>query len=455
MSVPVHLKTPFVPSTSMPQTPPEARALTPRPLSLHFPGAASPTGKLSPSTSSSSSSLPVGVPPTPGRPVVPPDQVAPTTEMRKRKCEVLQAENPADPNPMADPDRYMDAFRDLLRGAATLPVGALQDLTRNLMAQRAGTEPVSTQDLQMLMDVLVSERNALGYGATQEALRGLLAGLGGTAIRPLLLEVLIKRVCCMGFGTPGRNLRTEVRTITATLVRGPDRLAMLRTLTDHFMKHGAGLLPSRLVKVWHGVSLGLRSVSARETQVDADLHQCVVENILRPNGNRAGYQLRAALTGLWECAFSKEAVTDTLRNHILNLVFACAHPDVARTMHSACGVITLWLCGGAQGAQHREAVLGTLVRESFRLDENVTAFAASGLGWGLGGNSISADRMEWLVATLARWQGLHPDAGWDAIVSGLEVQLGRRAFDEQGQPLLPRPARGPVEEPTTSPGTSA
>lgn len=448
MSIPAHLKTPFAPTL----TPTSPRPAPPRPLSFQFPSVASPTGALPPP---SPSSLSPGLSPTPGRPVVPPDQVAPTTEMRKRKCEVLQAENPADPSPMADPDRYMDAFRDLLRGAAALPTGALPNLIRNLMAQRAGSEPVPTQDLQMLMDVLVSERDTLSHSTVQETLRGLLAGLGGTAIRPLLLEVLIKRVCCMGFGNPGRSLRTEVRTITAALVRGPDRLAMLRTLTDHFMKHGAGLLPSRLVRVWHGVALGLRDVSASQTQADADLHQCVVENILRPNGNRSGYQLRAALTGLWEYAFSKEAVTDTLRNNILNLVFACAHPDGARAMHSACGIITLWLCGGTQGAQHREAVLGTLVRESFRLDENVTAFAASGLGWGLGGNGIAPERLAWLVSTLARWQGIHPDAGWDAIVSGLEVQLGRRAFDEQGQPLLPRPAPRPLEEPTTSSSTSA
>lgn len=452
MSIPAHLKAPYIPA-AMPLTPAVDHSLS---SALLLPAAFT----LSP-VMRASSSFTRGA----SRPSVPPDQVAPAMAMRKRKCEVLQVAPPSCLEPLSDPDQFTATFRDLLRSAPALPADALENLTCNLMARRAGDEAFTPADLHLMMDVLVSERDGLSDAALQEALRGLLAGLGGTGIRPELLAILVRRVCAMGLGTPGRSLIQEVATLTACLVRGPARLARLQALADHLMDQGAGLHPHRLATVWRGMAAGLRSVSSDPDRVDMDLHERLLERILHPAPHRVGYQVRAALTGLWEYAFQPQAFTDELRNTILNQVFAGANAAGGRNMYSACAIATHWLCGSGDTERHREAVLGTLVRESVWLDESVIEQAASGLGWGLGGNRIPDERLEWLVSTLARWQAVHPQADWTAILSGLEVQLGHRALDERGAPRLPRPApdtpavtqppRAPLKGSMPRPGLSA
>lgn len=247
----------------------------------------------------------------------------PVGPLRKRHREPL---SPADASTSAlrgDPDKFTQAFRQNLRTASDLPEGALQDLVRNLVAERAGERPLPRDELHGLMNVLVEERGALGTEHRCQALLGLLEGLGGTGISTALLEVLVDRVMSMAVGPKGLDVLDDLRMITSVLVQGEGRLDRLARLVDLAMDNGVGLEHAHLRAAMAGITFGLRDLSSPSSCLDAELHGPMVARLLRSVPGRATVHVERALKALWEHMAEPGAMSPGTRQAVKDQVFAC------------------------------------------------------------------------------------------------------------------------------------
>lgn len=371
----------------------------------------------------------------------------PARPLRKRNREPLQPASAASFDRQTDPAKVADAFRTNLRSAAQLPDGALEGLVRNLVTERLPAPDLA--DLHLLLDVLVQERDRMTPDQVGQALQGLAAGLGGADMATSLVEVLVDRVVCMGFGTPGRCLQEDLRALTTVLVQGEHRLDRLSQLVDLVMDTGQGLRVSRLGEALAGIAQGLQAVSTPGTRIDLDLHQRMLSRLLQPAQERTNTQVRAGLIALWTHLAQAGALTPAMRNTVINQVFDCREAAGPRLLSSACKVLVECLSRRGDAEAHRTAVLATLVRESTRMTAEETFQAALGFGSGLGGLRIDARTRAWMAEWLVKLQRLHPAAGWTRIYAGLaytpptdDPMTGDKAHGSQRtvQPAVP-PAR--------------
>lgn len=374
-----------------------------------------PSSATSGGSLTSSPSMATGLLPQqrPAAPVL--GQVVP---LARRKREFLDSETAAATAQRGDATRFVEAFRANLRSASMLPEGALTGLVRNLVADRAGGLPLAQGELHLLLDVLVAERDTLTRDAACQIVRGLVGGLGGAALHRLHLGVLVDRLVCMGFGDPGRSIRDELQALTTAVTQGPNRRQRLGWLVERALTAGTGLKQDRLDEAVAGIAQGLRQASAHPDRMDADLHQCMLERILRPEAERSTVHVRCALLALWENLATAGLLTEQLRNQVLNQVFACRPAAGPRLMRSACSVLAHFLSKLDDAPRHHTALFATLVRESFWMSAEDIREAALGLVAGLGGHSMQPATRDWLEGEVKRWQAIHPEADWDSLFAG-------------------------------------